>query len=434
MKRYLIPLLLLLLTSTAFAVDFVTATISVTNTTGTTNGQTITVNGNTRTWTNSVSVPTTQILTNNTSTGAATNLYLHVANTPFTSLALGRTTSTNITLATQPGGTITVTLSDGWGSVSYSTNTLTSARAVRVPLTVESAGPRAEIASQLVTGINNYSSNSFFENSISVSNLVGRTNTQSISGTKTFSDTNGIWYGMVSNSIGISGIGHTITNGLFKTNIFSFPTITNATIYGSSTVSNMDFTGNLGFDGFASYIDATGDYFTLDPESGLPVYLGLYGGVEGVSADSANFTNSVYAGTIYPTNINAQGPSQFSATNQFRAGSDIGFTRLALSSLANGNNAAVPVGTNVFVEVSGPSSAFSVNGIAGSPNRDGKLLILLNLTAQNMTIEHDSGVDPTAGNRIYTMTGSAVATTGNGSALLIYNASVSRWILLFSSP
>ncbi len=84
--------------------------------------------------------------------------------------------------------------------------------------------------------------------------------------------------------------------------------------------------------------------------------------------------------------------------------------------------------------MSGPSAAFTVNGLDGQPNRDGKFLLLLNYTGQNMTIAHDSGVDPVAGNRIYTMTGADVATTGNGSAILIYSASASRWIALVVSP
>ena len=44
-------------------------------------------------------------------------------------------------------------------------------------------------------------------------------------------------------------------------------------------------------------------------------------------------------------------------TNAFLPGSDIAFSRYAVTSLANGNNAAVPTGTNVFVEISGNSAA-----------------------------------------------------------------------------
>lgn len=123
-----------------------------------------------------------------------------------------------------------------------------------------------------------------------------------------------------------------------------------------------------------------------------------------------------------------------SGTNQFPAGADVSFGRFANASLANGNNAAVLVGTNVFVEVSGPTGAFTINGIDGAPNRDGKIIILLNRTGQDMTLAHESGVDPTAANRIVTMTGADRTTTGNGAAILIYHAAAARWMLISFDP
>src|SRR6266699_2298089 len=94
MKRFLaIVAGLLWLVLPASALNIITATVTVTNVAGTTNGQTITVNGNTRTWTNSVSFPATQILTNNTIGGAATNLYNAAAAAPFINLSLGQLTN-----------------------------------------------------------------------------------------------------------------------------------------------------------------------------------------------------------------------------------------------------------------------------------------------------------------------------------------------------
>src|SRR6185369_3767199 len=97
-------LFLVLLAVPAKAIDLVTATITVTNTAGTTNGQTITVNGNVRTWTNSVVVPAAQILTNSTIGGAATNLFNQIAGNPYSGLALARSGTNGITLQTAPGG------------------------------------------------------------------------------------------------------------------------------------------------------------------------------------------------------------------------------------------------------------------------------------------------------------------------------------------
>jgi len=122
-------------------------------------------------------------------------------------------------------------------------------------------------------------------------------------------------------------------------------------------------------------------------------------------------------------------------TNYLPVNSDISFARYPITSLANGNNAAVPVGTNVFIEVSGPSASFTINGIAAAnAQRDGKIIYIVNQTGQDMTIAHQSGTDPTAANRIITMTGADRATTGNGAATLIYSGAASRWLLISFDP
>ena len=136
------------------------------------------------------------------------------------------------------------------------------------------------------------------------------------------------------------------------------------------------------------------------------------------------------------TNFTVTGNTTLNRLNTFNGTNSmaghIKFIRKANSGLANGNNAAVDISTNSFVEVSGPSAAFAINGIANGS--DGRFLILVNQTGQDMTVAHDSGVDPTAANRIYSMTGADRATTGNGAAILIYSAAASRWILLHLDP
>jgi hypothetical protein len=124
---------------------------------------------------------------------------------------------------------------------------------------------------------------------------------------------------------------------------------------------------------------------------------------------------------------------QTSGTNTF--GGAIATPRFALSSLANGINQDIVVGDNCFVEVSGPTGAFSIEGIAGG--YDGKRVIILNQTAQNMTIATEGGAtgnDPTAANRIVSLSGADRATTGNGAATLIYSGASSRWILISFEP
>ena len=111
------------------------------------------------------------------------------------------------------------------------------------------------------------------------------------------------------------------------------------------------------------------------------------------------------------------------ATGQVR------LSKSVLNTLANGNNAAVNVGSYTNVKITaGPTGAFAICGITGGA--DGRLLILINTTGQNMTIAHQSGVDGTVANRIICPTGSDMATTGDGTAMLVYDSTDSRWYLV----
>lgn len=119
------------------------------------------------------------------------------------------------------------------------------------------------------------------------------------------------------------------------------------------------------------------------------------------------------------------------------SGSDIAFGLATVSSLVNSNNASVPVGQNTIVKLSGPTAAFNVCGLnAGTAQRDGKLLVLVNRTGYDMYLEHQSGVEPagSATNRIISLTGATRNTTGDGAATLIYSASESRWLLIAIDP
>ena len=96
------------------------ATITVTNAAGTTGGQTLTVNGDVRTWQTNWSA--TGILTNAAPGGAATNLFNAVTTNGFTTLALALATTNSITLTGQTNQIVSVSLSSGWGTVTISTN------------------------------------------------------------------------------------------------------------------------------------------------------------------------------------------------------------------------------------------------------------------------------------------------------------------------
>lgn len=129
----------------------------------------------------------------------------------------------------------------------------------------------------------------------------------------------------------------------------------------------------------------------------------------------------IYGGTVSNETITASVITNSTATG-------IAFPESLHTTLANGANSGV-VFTNVFNRIdAGPTGAFSIAGVSGGSN--GRYLIIYNATGQNMTLSHQSGTEATASNRIITMTGADVVTTGNGSAVLIYDSNASRWILI----
>ncbi len=160
------------------------------------------------------------------------------------------------------------------------------------------------------------------------------------------------------------------------------------------------------------------------------IMLGAAGISTRVQNDLTVQTNLSVAGGLTVTGSSSN--ANFAGKMTLTAHADIAFTRYAVGTLTDSNNAAVPVGTNTFIEVSGPAAAFNINGIANG--RDGKIIYIINQTGQDMTFVHQSGVDPTAANRIITMTGANRSTTANGAATLIYSGAAARWILISLDP
>lgn len=469
--------LLLCLALPARASDRITANIAITNAAGTTNGQTFTVNGNVRTWTNNVVLSASQVLTNSTAAGAKTNLYKQIGLTPFSQVVEQDGGSTNFTLVGGAGVAMSVTASAGWATISYSTQSVTVLTAVRVPTSGEPAAVQTNINSALVAAIGaNSSTNAINEVSPAVANLVGRTNTQTISGIKTFTGTGGlngnvgnltnglfvnpVTLSLTNTGIAISsqgaasgseqfgsgaqalGIGSTaIGQGAAASNVLDLAVGNSAIASGPSATA----VGNLA-QALQSSSSAVGAHATATDIASSAFGYGATSAYQYSTAfgyiAQATETHQLMMGTSseytrFPGRIEPRGGISnlwvnVGSTNTFPAGTDIAFGRASVGSLANGNNAAVPVGTNVFVQVSGPTGAFTINGIAGG--RDGKWIVIVNRTGQNMTIANDSGTDPTAANRIYTMTGADRTTTGDGSSMLIYSATDSRWIVLTFDP
>ena len=92
----------------------------------------------------------------------------------------------------------------------------------------------------------------------------------------------------------------------------------------------------------------------------------------------------------------------------------------------NGSNNNINIGGASFIKITGPTAAFTITGISGGVN--GKVVILYNATTYNMTIANEN-TGSTATNRITTLSGSSITTTGVGTITLIYDSTASRWIV-----
>jgi hypothetical protein len=156
------------------AADRITATVAVTNAPiGNTNK--ITINGNVRSFTNSVTgSPGTLVQETNSIPWTATNLLNQLTAYRVSQFHfLGSSASTNVRITGAVGEALTVTLAGGWGTVTYTTQTVASPTiVVRVPLSVEPASNRTLVASELVKGISDNSTNAFATNAVAMSNYI----------------------------------------------------------------------------------------------------------------------------------------------------------------------------------------------------------------------------------------------------------------------
>jgi hypothetical protein len=129
MRRFLFILgLTVLAAGNALAGSVIKGTLTITNAANinSTNGYTITVNADVRTWTNSVADAATQILADTDNATARGNLVTSYSGTGITGLQFTSSSSANaVSWTTAEGGALTITLSTNtWGAVTYTTNSI----------------------------------------------------------------------------------------------------------------------------------------------------------------------------------------------------------------------------------------------------------------------------------------------------------------------
>ena len=424
MKRLILLWFTLAMTISVMASERVTLSITITNLPS--NNDTITINASTRTNKTSVAVPAYEVLIGASIGAQTTNLWQHIASYPLTGpLNIQWVATNNFLLVGQPGNTISASASGTWATLTLSTQTVTSLQTVRVPISGEATSTaRTNSADGLLQGIFNtpyYGQVVIVEASPPMTNFVNRASVQTITGAKTFTNSAQVWTGgYVTNAqVDAAQIRYITNNAPLK-----FYTSGGTRQYGIAPDAN----------GIPSlyYINATdnlatpGNYNPADANILNALSADLrYGRLQSANDWTALNDFDLATGTF--TNTTQWNPTIYGNTTFY---SDLRFTRYDLTSLANGNNAGVPIGdTNVYVKISsGPTAAFSIAGITNGAN--GRFLILENATGQAMTLLHQSGVDATPANRIVIPSSTDIASSGNAIATFIYDSNVSRWKLI----
>lgn len=465
----------------ASAVDEEHVFITVTNTAVT--GDTITVNGVTRTWTNAHTATT--ILTNLASIGinnTASNLFANLGLFP---LAVPRPTfywiATNkFRMVFAPAYPGVVSMAVGWAEITNLTVPLLPMLPVRVPITSEpSSSNRIHIASRMVEGME-LSTNYFKPGWTAATYLVGTTNAQVISGVKQLIDP-GLLRPLLTNVVWLSGVIGPTTNGWGTNWVMISLTTTSLVNYGDSISSPGSASGSQQFGGgLATGVNSTAlgdDSLASGPYStavgNLATASGGRSAAYGAGAEASG-TNSAAlgqnsaasgasstavgngSGALHSNSVAIAGTT--TADNQVFIGSAahtvlltgsiaisgtvsnihaIGSNRVAGSwSLTRRTDSSQPTGHNIItnsasdnlVWLTAPAGACTNVGF--TDGIDGRVIEYVKYNGgYSMGIANESGL-ASAERRVLTGTGADVTITNSpGWFRIRYDSTISRWIL-----
>ncbi len=424
------------------------------------NNDTLVINGSTRTWKTSVATASTQIEIAATAALSKENLFQHVAANPFSGpLILQSVDADSIKLTAQVDGALTYSETGSWSTFTLSTLTVTSAYNVRMPITVEPAATRIVIANDLVTAMAS-ATGTFGTTDAHMANFASLTGTQTVTSkslrtgfvdsltirngsddsdtTVELTDYQGIhfqdWQDNRVYTIRPSQIG---LPSLFNT----YGGITDNT-----TVAESDNTLSNHTDALLNVASADNRYFRLGGNNTATGWLTVEGDIylEGetqiTNSQGGTFTDptiasatsiggtigSLIGGTIAGTAIAG---STFTAASTFNSSGQILFQRLDNTAITAGNATLNP-SNGTFIRVTGMTSDVDLVGISGGA--DGRMLYVYNNDIlYDMNIKHDSSLETTAANRIYTSTqADRLGNGGMNMMTFIYDSSASRWVLL----
>jgi hypothetical protein len=424
-------------------------------------GNTLVINGATRTWKTSVTTPATQIAIAATAALSKDKLFLHIASNPYSGpLILQSVDADSIKLTAQVDGALTYSQTGSWATFTLSTLAVVSAYNVRMPITVEPAATRIVIANDLVTALAS-ATGTFGTADAHMANFASLTGSQTVT-SKTLQSGNldslTIRNGSTDDNTSIEtaayqGIHFNDYNNNNRThsirpNNNGFPSLfyTYASVTANTSVASSDATLTSNLDALLNVASADNRYFRLtasNTATGSQTLSGdlyLTGEVQITNSQGGTFTDATIAsatsiggtigslsgGTIASSTLTSPtmtGNVTVGSTGQLRHG------RLDDTAVTSGNATINPVNAT-FIRITGLTGDADIVGISGGA--DGRMLYIYNNHATwDLKIMNDSSLETTAANRIYTNTkADKGGSNGMNMGIFIYDSSASRWIML----
>jgi len=209
MKKIL-SFLILIACFSAQAQNIITATVTITNSIGATNGKTITINGSLRYFTNIVTSAQNQIQSGTDILTTQTNLFYAYAAFPQSGFNIFRSSSNVVQFQSFAGLPLAATISSGWATLAFATNTITSMTVFRGYYSQVGAYEKTNTANGIVSYLSGDAvTNTIPANAVALSKFA---NTNSISTTS-----NGL--SALSYQIGLGNTNLSFQIGLGSTNL-----------------------------------------------------------------------------------------------------------------------------------------------------------------------------------------------------------------------
>ena len=151
------------------------------------------------------------------------------------------------------------------------------------------------------------------------------------------------------------------------------------------------------------------------------------------AASSPSPSASYYTTTQTDANFLAKAGGTMAGDLTLSTASKLFVNRLDDTAITGAGNHTLNPGNGTFIKIGALSADGVLVGISGGA--DGRVLIVYNSDdTDELRVAHDSSSEGTAGNRIYTMTAANVDIVARGTAMLIYDAAASRWVVINISP